>query len=662
MHGRSFRYPRRVRLAALIALIALAASVYLPGISGPWLFDDYSNLVNNGFLRIQDLDLDSLYKASYSLNSGPLQRPVSMLSFALNHYFSGSFDHTLPFKLTNVIIHALNGILVFWLVRLMLARQAALDRSGRGTWKYGIRRETAMALAVALLWIVHPIQVSSVLYVVQRMAELATFFMLLSLICYFLARARFAHRRDHRLSPVLLLTASVVFWILGMYSKENAAILPVLVLLLDYIFFAREAPWRYWSKLTPRLKTVVAFFAAVLGLAAFYFVFQYALPGYANRPFTMSERLLTEARILFFYLYLILVPQLDQFTLYHDDVVLSTSLISPWTTLPAVLGHAALILFALVLLPRRKHPILALGIMWFYVGHAIESSVIPLELMHEHRNYFPSLGVFLVVVELVRLGVRRLNLPRLAWCLPVFFVVFSAVTVTRAYQWSSTNKFYAFELIHHPHSAMANSGLAGVLTRMGRQEDAENALRLAAQIQPREPSHLIWLLTVQVQGGRTPDPRVQQQILKLLAEAPLTATTIKTLGDVANCLAAWCGALSKPMEEWLDALLQRQHNVGDKSYYYYLLGISLVNQGKTDESISAFWRSHEMDAQYLHPLFSLASIYVQLKDLNNAERVLLLLQKSSENNPHAMPQQVESVTADIERLKHSHLAPPYIKQ
>lgn len=662
MHGRLFEYPRSLRLAALVALFALAASVYLPGISGPWLFDDYSNLVSNSFLRIRDLHLKTLFEASYALNSGPLHRPVAMLSFALNYYFSGSFDDTLPFKLTNIIIHAVNGILVFWLMRLILERQAELDRSTNRVGKFGIRRETWMALAVALLWTVHPIQVSSVLYVVQRMTELAAFFMFLSLTCYFLGRTQLAHHRSRRLASVLLLVASFVFWLLGMFSKENAVITPVLVLLIEYIFFPKEVPWRCWEKLRPWHKTVIKFFVASAGVAAVYFVFQYALLGYANRPFTLPERLLTEARVVFFYLYLILVPQIDQFTLYHDDIVLSTSLFSPWTTAPAVLGHVAILLFAIMSLYRRKQPVLALGIAWFYIGHALESSIIPLELMHEHRNYFPSLGVFLIAVELIRLGVKRLNFPRLAWCLPIFFVFFCAITVTRAYQWSSTNKFYAFELIHHPHSAMANSGLAGVLTRMGRREDAENALRLAAQIQPEEPSHLIWLLSVQVQDGKAPDPQVQRRILGLLAEAPLTATTIKTFGDVAGCLATWCNALSRPMEEWLDTLLQRQHNAGDKSYYYYLLGISLANQGKTGDSIAAFWKSHEMDPQYLHPLFNLVSIYVQLKDLNNAEKTLHILQKSDKNNPHSMPQQVSMVATDVDRLRDDLLSRPRNKR
>jgi tetratricopeptide (TPR) repeat protein len=653
MYGRLIKYSRKAHTLALVVLFGLVTAVYLPGIGGPWLFDDYSNLVQNNFLRISDLRLETLTQASYSLASGPLQRPVAMLSFALNYYFSGSFEHALPFKLTNIIIHAINGILVFMLVQLMLDRQSHPDQSTNRSWRYGIQRETAMALTVALLWVVHPIQVSSVLYVVQRMTELATFFMLLSLICYFLARRQLAHRHYRRLSFAVLLVASAGFWILGMLSKENAAILPVVVLILEYAFFSNEPPWHIWNRLSPRLRIFIAGFGALLGIAAIYLVIRYALPGYANRPFTMPERLLTEARVLFFYLYLILVPQIDLFTLYHDDLVISTSLFSPWTTASAVVGHVALLLFTIGLLWRRKQPLLALGIAWFYVGHAIESSVIPLELMHEHRNYFPSLGIFLAIVELIRLGARQFNLPKLAWCLPIFFVFFSFITVTRANQWSSSNTFYAYELIHHPHSAMANSGLAGVLTKMGRLQDAESALRMAAEIQPNEPSHRIWILTVQAQGGQILDQQVQQQILRLLAEAPLTATTIKTLGDVAGCLATWCNALSTPMNEWLDVLLQRKQNAGDKSYYYYLLGIALVNQGKTAESISAFWKSHEMDPQYLHPLFGLANVHLQLKDLNNAEGILCLLQKWNENNPYAMPEQVKLVAAEIEQLRNS---------
>jgi tetratricopeptide (TPR) repeat protein len=661
MHGRLHQYPRAVQLAALIALFALATLVYLPGINGPWLFDDYTNLLYNSFIRIRDLGVDTLSRASFALTSGPLHRPVAMLSFALNYYFAGSFDSTLPFKLTNLIIHAINGILVFWFVRLLLQRHTDVTQSADQAWKLGVGKNTWMALAVALLWTVHPIQVSSVLYVVQRMAELSTCFMLLSLICYLRLRMQSIHRPDSALPTILLIAATTVFWLLGMLSKENAAILPLIMLLLEYALFAREPPWRYWGRLKPAHRTVVLWCAGALGLVAVYFAFQYALPGYASRPFTLTERVLTEARVLFFYLYLILIPQIDQFTLYHDDLVLSTSLISPWTTLPAVLGHGALILFAVVSLIRRKQTMLALGIMWFYIGHALESSIFPLELMHEHRNYFPSIGVFISLVALLRLGAKRLDLPRLAWCLPVFLVFFSAVTLTRAYQWSSANKFYAFELIHHPHSAMANSGLAGILTKMGRLPDAENALRLAAELQPNEPSHLIWLLSAEVQGGKMPDPLVEQRILGLLSDSPLTATTVKTLGDVAGCLGTWCNALSRPMEQWLKLLLQRPHDAGDKSYYYYLLGISLVNQGKTDESIMAFWKSYEMDPKYLHPLFSLISIYIQMKDLPNAENTLRLLKKSDQNNPHSMPQRVALVAAEVERLRNSLTAPPHAK-
>jgi tetratricopeptide (TPR) repeat protein len=661
MHGPLRQYPRTVQFAALAALFVLAAAVYLPGIHGPWLFDDYSNLLYNSFIRVRDLDFSTLFRASYSLNAGPLQRPVAMLSFALNYYLAGSFDSTLSFKLTNIVIHALNGMLVYWFVRLMLQRHAEVTHSVDQTGKFGIGKNTWMALAVALLWTVHPIQVSSVLYIVQRMAELSTFFMLLSLICYLQLRTQQVHRQGSRFSTALLIMASAAFWLLGMLSKENAAILPVILLLLEYTLFARESPWRFWDRLKPTHRTAILCFAATLGLAAAYFAFRYALPGYAGRPFTLTERVLTEARVLFFYLYLILIPQIDQFTLYHDDVALSTSLISPWTTLPAVLGHVALILFAVVSLFRRKRIMLALGIMWFYIGHVLESSIFPLELMHEHRNYLPSIGVFIVVVELVRLGTRRLAFPRLAWCLPVFLVFFSTVTTTRAYQWSSYNKFYAFELIHHPHSAMANSGLAGILTKMGRLQDAENALRLAAELEPNEPSHLIWLLSAEVQGRETPDPQVQQRILELLDNSQLTATTVKTLGDVAGCLGTWCNALSRPLEQWLDVLLRPQHHGGDKSYYYYLLGISLVNQGKTAESITAFWKSYEMDPKYLHPLFSLISIYIQLNDLNNAENTLRLLKKSDQNNTHSMPRRVELVAAEVERLRNSLADSPHEK-
>jgi len=86
----------------LLLSIFLSALVYLPGINGPFVFDDHPNLLSNDYVKIRDLKPATLYRAAYSLKAGPLQRPVAMLSFAINYYFAGSFRKSFPYKATNL--------------------------------------------------------------------------------------------------------------------------------------------------------------------------------------------------------------------------------------------------------------------------------------------------------------------------------------------------------------------------------------------------------------------------------------------------------------------------------------------------------------------------------------------------------------------------------
>src|SRR3989344_2713032 len=106
-----------------------------------------------------------------------------MLSFALNHYFAGSFNDSTPYKLTNIVIHAVNGLLLFWMMSLVFLRLTQLRPSAQ--LRTGINRNTYLVLAsiVAVLWVMHPIQLTSVLYLVQRMTALSGLFTLLALIC-----------------------------------------------------------------------------------------------------------------------------------------------------------------------------------------------------------------------------------------------------------------------------------------------------------------------------------------------------------------------------------------------------------------------------------------------------------------------------------------------
>ena len=156
----------------------LGVAIYWPGLSGGFFFDDSVNILEQAGVQLKSISTESLLRVWESGIAGPLGRPVSMLSFAANYYFS-EFD-PFWFKLTNLLIHYVNGVLVYFLALLML--RAAVPS---GNALIGVR---LVALVVAALWAFNPIQLTSVLYVVQRMTSLSSMFVLMALILHVWAR------------------------------------------------------------------------------------------------------------------------------------------------------------------------------------------------------------------------------------------------------------------------------------------------------------------------------------------------------------------------------------------------------------------------------------------------------------------------------------------
>lgn len=638
---------RFLKLFLLISLPILGALIYLPGKSGPLVFDDASNLLNNSYVQITALTPEKLYRASISLEAGPLKRPISMLSFALNHYFAGSFDDSTPYKLTNIAIHAINGLLLFWMLSLVFLRLTQLQASARTPT--GINHKTYLVLAsiVALLWVIHPIQLTSVLYVVQRMTELSGMFTLLALICYLSGRLRIVAGKPGGVG--LILWGTIVFGAFGMLSKETTALLPVFVFVLELTLFSSEQPWRDWHKLPVRLRRGIILAGLIAGLAVLGWTIHHFLPKYVMRDFGMTERVLTESRILFFYLSLILVPRLDQFSLFHDNIKLSTSILSPWTTLPSLAGIVFLLSLAYV--ARRRQPLLSLGIFWFFAGHMLESTILPLELAHEHRNYLPSLGPILVVVHGINTACTKLRRRWFWGILPLFAATLAMLGFMRANQWSDDYSLFLFETLHHPNSASIESGFALRLIQTGKYNEGMQAFRRAAELAPEEPSYLLFMNMFAANAREKFDQAGANETLRRLATGRITATTGQAMQYLGDCILSWCHSLSPEMEVWMKTLLNRQDQTGvDRSYVTFLLARSLVGQEKIDEAITTYKLSHELDKNYLHPLFDLAYLYARIGDGEKARETIVKLREADRTTMYPKTEQIEETQKEIEKL------------
>ena len=419
--------PSRNRWPFLLLAIALIATVaiYWPGLHGTWLFDDYPNIVDNKGVQPADASTPSLVRAALSSPSSEFKRPLASLSFAANYLASG-LD---PFwwKLTNLVIHLLNGLLVFWLTRLlsrvaMFAVQATPTASPRAM---GTRRSDITAALIAGAWMLLPINLTGVLYVVQRMESMANAFVLLGLIGYVIGRQRmlsdapsgtFASQshdsfRSWRQRGLLLCLISItVPTALGLLAKETAVMLPLYTLLIEWALFrfhGRQPGMPATSvdaKSRSRDSRVISLFIAVLALPM---VTGLAWMGprlldpatWATRSFTLGTRLLSEARIVVDYIGWILLPTPSALSFYHDNFQLSTGLLTPWTTLASIACLLALLAFAVWVRPRR--PLVALGIALFLGCQLLTGTILPLELIYEHRNYFASFGLLLAIVPLL---------------------------------------------------------------------------------------------------------------------------------------------------------------------------------------------------------------------------------------------------------------------
>ncbi len=455
------RYAPGVLATLVFALLVLlyGAWAYWPGVSGPELLDDRSSVLVIGDLKNQpELAFDYIFGDK----SGLLGRPVSMVSFVLEKLYLD--EGIRGGKKVNIILHMLNGGLVIWLFWLLF----------RFLEVPGYR---ALAVTLGAIWLLHPLLVSTVLYVVQRMAMLSSFFMLLATISYVYWRLALIAGKGGLVCFLMI----PVFLLLALFAKENAiALIPTLLLMevLWFEFAGCDGKVIRWLQRT--CYGLIATGSIAL-LSILVFKWDYLAARLHRRPFTLEERLLTEARIVWDYVGQSFRPQVARMGLYHDDVIVSRTLFEPLSTLYAVLGWALLLLVCGVLLRWRGGRWLVFGIAWFLLGHSVESTVMPLELYFEHRNYFPAIGLMLTVGGLFAIIVKKWPEPKapLLVSLALCALVLSAQTSSQAQIWSSRSLLLLSHLNAHPNSTRANIDMASEMARVGEIEAAHEYSRLA---------------------------------------------------------------------------------------------------------------------------------------------------------------------------------------
>jgi protein O-mannosyl-transferase len=450
----------RLRLAAAsLLLVGLGLAAYSNSLQASWHFDDEPNITQNSYVHINTLSLASLLGAM--LQDRRQNRPFSNLSFALNYYFSG--QQVFAYHLVNLLLHLLGSLLVFFNLRLLF-RRAGLNRD----------RSDPAALAAAAVWTVHPLNVQAVTYIVQRQTVMASVLMLGALLAYLSARESKAPGRR-----LLLYGGSALAFILAAGSKEIALVTPALILLVEFYFYQGLSP-AFLRRRPLALAAALLLFSGLVLLFLRAPMRSQIAHGFQNFPFTLSQRLLTEPRVLYSYLGLTLWPV--PLSVEHDPLV-SWSWLHPWTTAPALLGWTVILVAAI--LKARSYPWLSFAALWYLLNLSLESSFLPLDLMFEHRLYLPSLAVIVPLLAGPVFSARRLS--RVWPLLALLTLMLLAMTRERNRVWQTELDLWRDCARKTPFKAAAFINLGAAFREAGDDDRAFPAFDRAVKLDPKSP-------------------------------------------------------------------------------------------------------------------------------------------------------------------------------
>jgi tetratricopeptide (TPR) repeat protein len=514
--------------------MTLTIAVYWPGLDGDFLFDDNPHIVRNELVQIDSLSPGDLRQAWNSSPSNfPNSRPLAMLTFGINHATTGL--DPFAFKATNLALHLVAGLLIYFVVhrlaRLFLRAEGRNHDDGAVRW---------WAWLTTALWLLHPLNLSPVLLSVQRMTVLSTLFVLLGMLVYLVGRQRL---QDGEKGGLLWIWASPLLAVPGLLAKENAVLLPLLLFVMEWTLLrfrgldgaAKRQLWLFFL-----VVTALPILAAVL-----YLISHPGYLGFVGRPFDLVERVLTQTRVLWFYVHMFLAPDISAMGLFHDDFVISRSLLQPWTTLLAVVALAATTLVAILL--RKRLPLLSFAVLFFLAGHALESSVFPLELVYEHRNYLPAIAPLFALAYLPTVGAAALPVSRglIKILVAVILLALSASTAMRAYDWSGFGRLIASEVEHHPNSLRANFQYAQLLMEQIKSAElsaeaadlARHHFEHMAKLNPDHADGLFGLVVLELYQGQSPPQELIDRLAERLRRLPFSPLNVS--GAQFAYLATW---------------------------------------------------------------------------------------------------------------------------
>ena len=559
---------RETLLLSLLAIVVIL--IYADTLTAPFIFDDLINILNNPHIRVPALSLENLTWAGFNSPEG--RRPVANISFAFNYYFNGY--NLVGYHAVNILIHLTCGIFLYFLAQATMQTPALRSRYEKFGW---------IPFFTAFIWLVHPLQTQSVAYIVQRMNSMAAMFYVLSMLFYVKFRLSTASRAKWPLLAGCVITAFLAFG-----TKEITATLPLFIILYEWYFFQELSA--QWAK--RNFLVLGGVFLLFIIIALVYLDFNPVakiLRGYRVRDFTPFQRVLTESRVVFFYISLLLWPNPSRLNLDHD-FALSYSLLNPATTLIAIATIIGLIAFACLI--ARKEPLLSFSIIWFFGNLMIESSIIGLELVFEHRNYLPTMFVVLAIVSLAFRYLKH-ALPA-AIALSLVGALFCVWTFERNKVWADEITLYRDSAAKSPAKARPQNNLGAALSRQDRFEEAIEQYQAALKIKPAYSDAHYNLGYALAKTGK-----LDEGLSHFREAVRIEPNRVKYLNNLGVALV-----LKSNYSEAIDHLQTALKINPSDADVHNNLGLAFKKQGEPDAAIQHFSKAVALDPQHVSALIN----------------------------------------------------------
>ncbi|MEW6008069.1 MAG: tetratricopeptide repeat protein [Candidatus Omnitrophota bacterium] len=533
-----------ILLLQIASIIILSFFIYATSLNGKFLWDDEFLVQDNVYIKHFSM-IPGIFTKTIGVGAGresPCYRPLQMLTYMFDYSLWGL--NAVGYHLTNIILHTIAALMLFWLVYLLYNRQL-------------------LSFLVSILFVSHPIHVEAVAYISGRAESLATIGIILCLICYI---------KQISLNKKMIFTLMILSFCAAILSKESSLIVPILILLYSYVF---------------KKKILKKEFIYIVVTALLYLIFRGLIIKNTQiigiPSVTIFQRIPGFFVAITRYLQLLFLP----FNL-HMEYGNKLFLFSEFRAIAGVV--ILFLLFGYAFKKRKDDKLKTFSVYWFFITLLPVSNLYSINAyMAEHWLYLPSLGFFLIIAH----RLSSLYVIKKTKLLSIFLILFilsgySYLSLSQNAYWREPVAFYTKTISYAPNSVRLYLNLAKTYESAGNYKEAIGILEKAIEIDSKN-SHTFNLLgtAYSAMGNRE---RAVIAYKKALSIDPNHADAYYNLGNEYIAI----GDTEKAILSFKKAIEIAPKNIHAVSYYNNLASVYAAD-GKISEAIEAYKKASEID-------------------------------------------------------------------